>query len=668
MAVAGSLYPPLSKGERHVVLTSPTGRSAVHLSGLRAWDATGRDLRASFELSSSRMAIVVDDEAAVYPVTVDPWIWAETANLFASDAAVGDRFGIAVSLSGSTALIGANGKDTGTIDEGCAYILEQGPTGWSEQARIVPTALTPRSDFGHSASLDGDTALIGATGHFATGMIQGAAFVHVRSSTSWTQEAMLYPVDGYLDELFGFSVSLSKDTALVGAPFKSDLAHHAGAAYVFVRTGTAWTQQAKLVPADSTIFDYCGWSVALDGGTALIGAKGRNDGAGAAFVFTRTGTLWQEVAKLEPTVSSGLGNFGWNVSLSGDTALVGQWNYHQGEVHVFVGNSGSWARQAVLAPEDPSSTADFGCGIDVSGEVAVVGARYFQGIGINSGAAYEFVRSGTNWTRMTRLLASDASAGDVFGTSVSLSGRQMMVGAVGDDPTGTGVATGGVYVFDRRPIPGLIENPAADFTSAPTAGDEDLLVVFSSISTGTGLVGFAWDFGDGGTDSAANPVHTYVEPGTYTVSLTVTGTHGSDTKTKADHIVVHDVVETSATPYNGSGINPNLLVSITLPVLGTTWNADIDGGSIGAAGISFLVGYSAPVTGLFTGLGELLIDVTSNWMLTDIAGGASGVSHHTLAIPNDPTLAGLHAFVQGLLNNVGGSGQLTNAYELEFGY
>ena len=211
------------------------------------------------------------------------------------------------------------------------------------------------------------------------------------------------------------------------------------------------------------------------------------------------------------------------------------------------------------------------------------------------------------------------------------------------------------------------QDPLADFTATPTSGDEDLFVVFTSLSTGTGLSTFAWSFGDGGSSSLANPAYTYVDPGTYTVSLTVTGTNGSDTETKTNYIVVNDVANAAATPYNGSGINPNILTSVTLPILGTTWKADIDGGSIGATGISFLVGYSAPITGIFTGVGELLIDVTSSWMFTSVAGGSAGISHHTLAIPNDAALAGIHSYVQGFLNNVGGAGKLTNAYDLELG-
>ncbi|MEW6071966.1 MAG: PKD domain-containing protein [Planctomycetota bacterium] len=211
-------------------------------------------------------------------------------------------------------------------------------------------------------------------------------------------------------------------------------------------------------------------------------------------------------------------------------------------------------------------------------------------------------------------------------------------------------------------------DPLADFSGTPTSGDEDLFVAFTDLSTGTGLYSWSWTFGDGGTSALQNPSYTYVNPGTYTVGLTVTGTNGSDTETKVGYIVVNDVFDATATPYNGLGINPNVLTSMSLPILGTNWLADIDGGSVGATGLTFLVGYSAPLGGVVFGPGELLIDVSSPWQFTSIAGGGSGISHHSVPIPADPIFAGVHSYAQGFLNNVGGAGKLTNAYDLALGY
>ncbi len=210
-------------------------------------------------------------------------------------------------------------------------------------------------------------------------------------------------------------------------------------------------------------------------------------------------------------------------------------------------------------------------------------------------------------------------------------------------------------------------DPVADFFGTPTSGDEDLLVTFTDISTGTGLSSWYWDFGDTGSSATQHPTHLYVDPGTYTVSLSVTGTNGTDTETKPNYIVVNDMPDAGFSYYNGTGFNPFIFTSTNLPVLGTNWVTQIDGGSVGASGLTFAVAYSAPFA-FMTGIGELLIDVSSAWMLTHISGGGAGISTHTVLLPNDPVLAGIHAYTQGLLNNVGGVAMLTNAIDATLGY
>ena len=231
------------------------------------------------------------------------------------------------------------------------------------------------------------------------------------------------------------------------------------------------------------------------------------------------------------------------------------------------------------------------------------------------------------------------------------------------DPIGTGETK--IELYD--PNGGTGGDPTAAFSGTPLIGNAPLLVAFTDASTGTGLSTWAWNFGDGGTSGLQNPGHTYVAPGTYTVSLTVTGTNGNDTQTENNYIVVNQSYNASVTTRNGSGINPNIFTTVTLPIIGTTWKSQIDGGSIGASGLSFVIGYSAPISGIFTAFGELLIDPTSAWMFTSIAGGSSGISSHNLPIPNDPTLLGLASFTQGYLNSVGTSSQLTNALDLVIG-
>ncbi|MEW6071685.1 MAG: PKD domain-containing protein [Planctomycetota bacterium] len=213
-------------------------------------------------------------------------------------------------------------------------------------------------------------------------------------------------------------------------------------------------------------------------------------------------------------------------------------------------------------------------------------------------------------------------------------------------------------------------DPYAQFTAAPTEGDEDLAVAFTDWSVGTALSSWSWDFGDGGFAAEANPVHVYADPGTYTVSLLVGGASGLDLRTKVDLVVVHNVPEARAEVRNGSGINPLIFASTSVPYLGTVWTSEIDVGAVGGSGLTFVVGYQGPISGIFLSVGELLIDPTSAWIVTSLSAGAGGTSHHSIGVPNDPALAGFMFSTQGFLNNVAGSGsgRLTNAIDLELAY
>ena len=137
-------------------------------------------------------------------------------------------------------------------------------------------------------------------------------------------------------------------------------------------------------------------------------------------------------------------------------------------------------------------------------------------------------------------------------------------------------------------------DPDADFSASPTSGDEDLFVAFTDASFGTGLSDWSWNFGDGATSTVQNPAHTYVDPGTYTVALSVTGANGNDTEAKLNYIVVNDVADASTTTRNGSGVNPDIFTSTNLPVLGTTWISEVDAGSLGVGGLVMVFVYSAP--------------------------------------------------------------------------
>ena len=223
--------------------------------------------------------------------------------------------------------------------------------------------------------------------------------------------------------------------------------------------------------------------------------------------------------------------------------------------------------------------------------------------------------------------------------------------------------------FLEQGFPGFFPNgaPTASFTSDTTGGSAPLTVNFSDTSVGNTILAWSWDFGDGSTSTAQNPTHTYLSGGTYDVSLTVTNDIASDTTTVEDYIMVIPGGPASVTSRNGSGTNPDIFASTDLPLLGETWTSTIDGGSVGATGLTFVFGYQAPLTGLPTAFGELLVDTTSPFGLLNTSFLIGGTATHNESVPFDVSLVGFTVASQGFLNNVGGSGQLTNALDLVLG-
>ena len=236
-----------------------------------------------------------------------------------------------------------------------------------------------------------------------------------------------------------------------------------GAAYVFVRSGTVWSQQAKLTAGDATRDDFFGGSVALSSDTALVGAR-LDDGPGgvdqgSTYVFVRNGTVWSPQGKLTASDAAAIDYFGDSVAVSGDTALVaapsddGPAGVNQGSVYVFARSGTVWSQQAKLTAADAAAGDSFGSSIGLSGDTALVGAAGDNGpAGAYQGSAYMFVRGANNvWDngsldQRAKLTASDAAANDFFGAAVAFSGDTALMGALFDDGP-AGLDQGSAYVF-----------------------------------------------------------------------------------------------------------------------------------------------------------------------------------------------------------------------------
>ena len=363
-----------------------------------------------------------------------------------ADGAEYDSFGFSVAVSGDTALVGAVYDDIGgTIDQGSVYVLQRAGSSWTIQTKLVASDGAENDLFGSTVALSGDTALIGAAGDdVGASNDQGSAYVFVRTGGTWTQQAKLLAGDGQPFDQFGSAVSIVGDTALVGAYFATvDGTFAQGAAYVFIRTGQTWSQQARLLAGDGAEGDLLGLSVALSGDTALVGAYGDDIGSnvdqGSAYVFIRAGSTWTQQAKMVADDGAASDRFGSSVALDGDTALLGALFHdtggdaNRGAAYVFARSGAVWVQQAKLVAGDGAADSRFGTRVSIEGDTALIGSPG-QSVGVDGGegAAYVFARSGTVWTQASRLSASAAGGGDAFGSAVALSGDTAMVGAEAD--------------------------------------------------------------------------------------------------------------------------------------------------------------------------------------------------------------------------------------------
>jgi hypothetical protein len=489
----------------------------------------------------------------------------EQERLVGAGIKVLDEFGNSVAISGNTALVGAHANDAKGFNAGSAFVFTRNAAGvWTQQIRLNADDPAPHRFFGYSVAIDGDTALIGANGNDEIVPVPppSEAYVFTRNPATgvWTQQQKLTAADGVLGDDFGSAVSLSGNTALVGAfGHNNGSGPSSGAAYVFTRdpaTGT-WSQQTKLVASDTKADEFFGNAVAIHGETAVIGAVGNDEVTlsglpgvpGSAYVFTRNGAgAWTQQAKLTPVGGMPLDFFGISVAVHGDTTLIGangddRKGVNAGLVYAFTRNptTGIWNQQ-ILSPSDAVAYDLFGISVSVSGNTALVGAMGDELAVSVEGSAYTFTRDSETgaWSQQDKLSIPqptavgepDAEPFSLFGVSVSMNNNIALVGASQVPIPGTGAA----YIYEHAPhsepevcdgkdndldgqiddgFPNMDSDAMADCTDADDDGDgvsdvtDNCLLVVNPIQTdsdrdGLGDVCDSDDDGDGVLDIADN--------------------------------------------------------------------------------------------------------------------------------------------------------------------
>ena len=390
---------------------------------------------------------------AAYLFTRSNTVWSEQVKFVAGDAAANNRFGDAVALHNNTAVIGAPGTD----GSGRVYIFansvanpNRAVAAWSQQAKIGPSDGVNGDQFGYAVAVHNGTVLVGAWLSDDQGNNSGSAYLFTRSVTSWSQQTEITAADTGADNLFGTSVALESGTAIVGALWGTGQTSASGSVYAFTGSGSSWSEQAELIPDNWGAGQNFGNSIAMfDENTILIGAvngDGRAEGSGAVYVYRKLNSGWRFFQKITGSDSGSGDRFGRFIVISGDTALIGADRHgnEAGAVYVFKrGTNTAWTEEGKLQPSDIAAGDRFGYAGAVDGNTAIFGAPWEGG----TGSAYIFSRGGSGWSEQSKLTATSASNGDNVGWSVALDGDWAVVGAPYDDTHGTN--SGAIHLFTQ---------------------------------------------------------------------------------------------------------------------------------------------------------------------------------------------------------------------------
>jgi len=323
-----------------------------------------------------------------------------------------------VAMSGDTVVLGVPSTDDG---RGLSHVYVRDGAAWIPQATLTDPDGAAGDSFGHAVSIDGDTIVVGAPCASEYGYCAGAAHVFARSGQTWTREAILTAPEAAEQDFFGWSVAIHGDTALIGAVRQDGWER--GGAHVFRRAAGSWAHQATLTPEGAPAPKFSGHSVALYEDTALLGALGdESDNAGAAYVFVRTGDEWSQDATLTAPGAKERDYFGRTVALDGDTALIGAHpsgkSDYVGFAHVFRRGTDGWVHEGKLSAGTDGDA--FALSVALDGDTALIGAPYDDDRGPESGALHVFTRSNGTWIHENKLTHPDGWQLRALGHAVTM--------------------------------------------------------------------------------------------------------------------------------------------------------------------------------------------------------------------------------------------------------
>lgn len=415
------------------------------------------------------LLVTVTGLASAQPRAASTFV-TELAKLTASDAAEQDRFGWQVAISGDVAVVTSVADDDNGENSGSAYLFERdagGQGNWGQVAKLTASDGAAADGFGKSVSISGDTVAIGADLDDDHGDSSGSAYLFDRPESGWTdmtETVKLTASDGAAGEYFGWSVSISGDTLVVGAPLHPG----GGVAYLFERDEEGpgnWGQVAKLSASDGAAISWFGRTVAISGDTVVVGARADEahggGQSGSAYLFEKPTDGWDETTETAKLTTSGASYedyFAEFAAISGDVVLVSAsgddaGGRASGAAYLFEKPPSGWASMtetAKLTASDAAEFDGFGSSVSISGTAVVVGAREDADNGRFSGSAYLFLKPQSGWatmTEMAKITASDGAEQDYFAWSTAIDGNTVVVGSSADDDDGDN--SGSAYVYSH---------------------------------------------------------------------------------------------------------------------------------------------------------------------------------------------------------------------------
>lgn len=384
-------------------------------------------------------------------VTAQPGVAAAAAineeAILSASLNAGANSGATSAISGDTAVIGAAAENGG---QGSVYVFvrDSGTGVWSPQQTLTANDGVPSDLFGASVSIAGDNIAVGAPGRSGS---TGAVYTFNRAGAVWTQGVVLTASGGAAGDMLGYSVSIQGHTIVAGAPYSTVSGKtNVGSAYAFasIDGGVTWTEQfhMQVATGQAKAGDHLGWSVALYGNTALVGAPdddfGNKTDAGSVYVFVRNGSVWSRQTRINPGATAG-DRVGAAVALFSNTAVFGSdgANNATGKAYIYSRSGTSWTLLNTVTASDGASGDRFGASVAVSGSLAVVGAPLAAAGG---GKSYLYGVVAGIYQEIAQPTASNNAAGDHFGTGVSVDAGRALVGA---PMAGANAGNGAAYVF-----------------------------------------------------------------------------------------------------------------------------------------------------------------------------------------------------------------------------